>query len=93
MQSTHDGLDELRPKDVNSNLDQATDWAQVVVVGAGLAGLAAAQRLHESGFEDVLVLEAQRRVGGRVHTIEHGDFLLELGAQWLHGAQDRKSVV
>jgi len=62
--------------------------AQVVIIGAGLAGLAAAERLHECGFRQVLVLEAQERVGGRVHTIEHGDYLLELGAQWLHGAEE-----
>lgn len=60
--------------------------AQVVIIGAGLAGLAAAQRLYESGVSDVVVLEAQERVGGRVHTINHSDYLLEMGAQWLHGA-------
>lgn len=62
--------------------------AQVVIIGAGLAGLAAAQRLHESGVDDVIILEALDRVGGRVHTISHADYLLELGAQWLHGADD-----
>lgn len=62
--------------------------AKVVIVGAGLAGLSAAQRLHELGLEDVIVLDALDRVGGRVHTISHSDYLLELGAQWLHGADD-----
>lgn len=52
--------------------------AQVVVIGAGLAGLAAAQRLYKSGVRNVVVLEAQDRVGGRVHTINHSDYLLEL---------------
>lgn len=52
--------------------------AQVVVIGAGLAGLAAAQRLYKSGIRNVVVLEAQGRVGGRVHTINHSDYLLEL---------------
>jgi len=40
----------------------------VIVVGAGLAGLAAATKLEAEGL-DVLVLEAQRRVGGRIHSM------------------------
>jgi monoamine oxidase len=40
----------------------------VIVVGAGLAGLAAAAKLEAAGL-DVLVLEAQRRVGGRIHSM------------------------
>ena len=62
--------------------------AQVVIIGSGLAGLAAAQRLSEAGIDDVIILEALDRIGGRVHTIKHRGYLLELGAQWLHGADD-----
>src|SRR4029079_19825327 len=40
----------------------------VIVVGAGLAGLAAATMLEAVGL-DVLVLEAQQRVGGRIHSV------------------------
>ena len=40
----------------------------VIVVGAGLAGLAAATKLEAQGL-DVLVLEAQQRVGGRIHSM------------------------
>ena len=45
---------------------------RVVVVGAGLAGLAAAVRLRDAGW-DVVVLEARPRVGGRVHTVYGGE--------------------
>ena len=39
----------------------------VIVVGAGAAGLAAASRLRSAGVEDVTILEAANRLGGRIH--------------------------
>ncbi|MEZ5457750.1 MAG: FAD-dependent oxidoreductase [Steroidobacteraceae bacterium] len=53
--------------------------AQVIVVGAGLAGLNAALQLSDAGF-DVLVLEASDRVGGRVWTRDFGRGPEEVGA-------------
>lgn len=53
----------------------------VVVVGAGFAGLATANRLLDSGV-DVIVVEAADRVGGRTDTVWHGDRWLELGGHW-----------
>ncbi len=57
----------------------------VVVVGAGVAGLATAATLAEEGLE-VEVLEARERVGGRVWTVgDEGAPAVELGAEFVHG--------
>ena len=50
--------------------------------------MAAASKLHQSGFLNVTILEASNRIGGRVRSSlefgkNHG--YVELGAQWIHG--------
>jgi monoamine oxidase len=63
--------------------------ADVVIVGAGLAGLSAARALKAAGI-DVIVLEARERVGGRVYTRPASDGTpLDLGAQWIGPTQQR----
>jgi len=59
----------------------------VVVVGAGVAGLAAAEYAVASGLR-VEVLEAADRVGGRVATVTHAGRAAELGAQVVHGSDN-----
>jgi monoamine oxidase len=67
---------------------QAAGWCldrghePVIVVGAGAAGLGAARRLADQGVE-VTVLEARDRVGGRIHSIDLDDRVVEMGANWL----------
>lgn len=57
----------------------------VLVIGAGAAGLAAGQALHEAGC-DALILEARERIGGRIHTdYQFADVPVELGAEFIHG--------
>jgi phytoene dehydrogenase-like protein len=56
--------------------------AEIVVVGAGLAGLACAARLRELGH-DAIVVEASDGIGGRVRTDEQDGFLLDRGFQVL----------
>lgn len=45
---------------------------RVVVIGAGLAGLAATKAILEQGFTDVTVLEASSCIGGRVQSVKLG---------------------
>ncbi|KAF4087135.1 hypothetical protein AMELA_G00092360 [Ameiurus melas] len=60
--------------------------AKIVVVGAGFAGLAAAASLVQAGFQNVKILEAKERVGGRVYTTKpFTENIIELGANWIHG--------
>ena len=60
---------------------------RVIVVGAGIAGLAAAQQLKSYGF-DVTVLEARDRVGGRMWSSSNATgTTLDFGANWIHGYQ------
>ncbi len=60
--------------------------ADVVVLGAGMAGLAAAERLAAAGCR-VVVLEARDRIGGRIHTVDDPGlhYPVELGPEFVHG--------
>lgn len=60
--------------------------ADLLVVGAGVAGLTAARLAAEAGLR-VILLEARQRAGGRIHTIRdpHRGAPIELGAEFVHG--------
>ena len=66
----------------------ASEHVDVVVVGAGFAGLTVARRVADAG-RSVVVLEARDRVGGRTCTEEHHGTWIDLGGQWIGPGQDR----
>ncbi len=59
--------------------------AEVVIVGGGAAGIAAARRLHDASIRCLLV-EARPRLGGRAWTVTDFGHALDLGCGWLHSA-------
>lgn len=64
------------------------DVLDVVVIGAGLAGLTAARDLRQAGCESFLVLEARDRVGGRTLNYHiDGGYVSEVGGQWMGPGQ------
>lgn len=64
---------------------------RVIVIGAGMAGAAAARRLADAGVE-VIVVEARGRVGGRVYSDLSWGQPVEMGAAWVHGVRGNPIV-
>jgi monoamine oxidase len=66
-------------------IDAADEKEVVAVLGAGVAGLAAARALHDAGYS-VVIFEARDRIGGRVATVRSDTWPIpiELGASWVH---------
>ncbi|XP_015127792.1 spermine oxidase [Diachasma alloeum] len=58
---------------------------KVIIIGAGPAGIAAASRLLQNGINNVTILEAEDRYGGRIKKTKIGEYITDLGAQWVHG--------
>jgi len=63
--------------------DSAGEPGRVIVIGAGFAGLAAANALQKAGVNCV-VLEARDRLGGRAHTRKVGGVPVDFGCSWIH---------
>lgn len=82
MGSAHSACNEKSQGDIATSSKK-----RVVVIGAGLSGLAAAQELHRQGNE-VVVVEARDRIGGRIWTSSKWtDMPLDFGATWIHGTE------
>lgn len=53
---------------------------RVVIIGAGASGIAASIKLIENGYKNVKILEAENRLGGRIHTVPFGENVVDMGA-------------
>ena len=71
---------------------QEIEKHQVLILGAGMAGIRAARTLYDAGIKNFLVLEATDRIGGRLllKNIEekYGGGTVELGGNWVHGTNN-----
>ncbi|MBK9602031.1 MAG: FAD-dependent oxidoreductase [Anaerolineales bacterium] len=75
------------PTDIpQPQVDSASREAEVLVLGAGISGLAAARTLADKGVS-VILLEARNRIGGRMWTDTSLGLPLDLGASWIHGVK------
>ncbi|XP_061397059.1 spermine oxidase-like [Musca vetustissima] len=63
----------------------------IIIIGAGAAGLSCATKLLEFGFKNLLILEGENRIGGRIFTQQFANNVIDLGAQWVHG--ERGNIV
>lgn len=82
------GLPLLKTSARESKSSDSEFSGQVIVIGAGAAGLTAAHLLNQYGIK-VKIIEAQQTYGGRMkRTTEFADFPIPLGAEWLHTDRD-----
>ena len=75
------------PKDISN----AKFNGNIIIIGAGVSGLMAANTLKYMGFDNYEVLEGSDRVGGRLKAAEnfHEEVPLDLGAEWIHFSDER----
>lgn len=56
------------------------------IIGSGMSGLGSNRFLKRAGFQNLTILEARNRIGGRVNSITAADGSnIDLGASWIHG--------
>lgn len=68
----------------SQRLEAKESQGNILVIGAGMAGISAAKELQSRGFK-VTVLEARDRLGGRIWTDHSLGTPIDLGASWIHG--------
>ncbi|XP_048517929.1 spermine oxidase [Dendroctonus ponderosae] len=64
------------------------DQPSIIIVGSGPAGIAAATKLLQNNFNNIKILEAENRIGGRINSVKFGDAFVDLGAEFCHGEEN-----
>ena len=77
-------MPQLLASSCNNNGGSEPNGKTVIVIGAGISGLSAAKKLKQKGF-NVIVLESQDKVGGRLRTNRSLGVAFDEGASWIHG--------
>lgn len=77
------------------NKATTVDWdGKVIIIGAGAAGLQAAQTLRKAGVKFIDIFEASDKWGGRIRALSSfADFPIELGAEEIHGENTRLKAI
>ena len=80
-------------KSVETIVEPVDKIYDVIIIGAGMSGIAAADKLDSDGF-DVLVLEARDRTGGRTWTMywDAAGMPVDMGAGWIHGSNPNNPI-
>lgn len=81
----------MAPRQLKSGVSSNSSSPSAIVIGGGMAGIAAARALQKTSFK-VTVLESQDRIGGRIRTDYSFGFPVDMGASWLHGACQRNPL-
>ena len=68
------------PLDDLDGCDDDENYHQFIVIGGGISGLSAASHLSKNGFNDFKLLEARNRLGGRVATMQIGDYSIAISS-------------
>uniref|UniRef100_UPI0037E9A11D peroxisomal N(1)-acetyl-spermine/spermidine oxidase-like n=1 Tax=Semicossyphus pulcher TaxID=241346 RepID=UPI0037E9A11D len=66
--------------------------AKIVIIGCGISGISAAHKLVNAGFQNVRILEATSRAGGRIKTAKLGNNIAEIGASYIHGPSEENPL-
>ena len=59
--------------------------ADVLILGAGMSGIASAKTLYDNGVTDFIILEARDEIGGRMRAVDFAGVKVEVGANWIQG--------
>ncbi|XP_052771740.1 spermine oxidase-like [Mya arenaria] len=72
-----------------TDVHESINKTKVLIIGAGISGISAAEFMAKNGFTDFKILEASNRTGGRIWTYElDGKGInVEMGANWIHGIE------